>query len=272
MGKFDGILFCTDLDDTLLDKQKNVPEQNLKAIEYFKSNGGTFTFVTGRTHLGIGGVLSQVEPNTVIGTLNGGAIYDHKQNKNIMEIELEDGFENILEFIDKSFPDIGFEVMCHDKCWICKENDLIIKHINHEKLPLIKCDYHNVPGKRGKVLIVGEIERINALIPELKKLEDAKKFDFVRSTRHYYEILPKGANKGNLLKEIAKINGIDISKTIAVGDNDNDIKMLEYAGCGYAVANANENAKKAADRITVSNLDGAIAKIIEDLDNGLIFR
>lgn len=271
MGKFDGILFCTDLDDTLLDKEKNVSKENLEAIEYFKNNGGTFTFVTGRTHLGIGAVLRQVEPNTVIGTLNGGAIYDHKKNKNIMEIEIGEGFVELLEFIDKEFPDIGFEVMCHDNCWICKQNDIVIRHINHEKLPLITCDYHNVPGKRGKVLIVGETHRIDALIPELKKQKNAKDFDFVRSTRHYYEILPKGSNKGNLLKEIAKINGIDISKTIAVGDNDNDLKMLEYAGCGFAVENATDSAKKAADRITVSNLESAIATIIKELDEGLIF-
>lgn len=271
MGKFDGILFCTDLDDTLLDKEKNVSKENLEAIEYFKSNGGLFTFVTGRTHLGIGGVLNQVEPNTYIGTLNGGSIYDHKQNKNIMEIELGEGFVEILEFVDKEFCDIGFEVMCHDKCWICKTNDLVIKHITHEKLPLITCDYHNVPGKRGKVLLVGEIERINQLVEALKTHPMAERFDFVRSTRHYYEILPKGSHKGNLLKEIAKLNNIDMNRTIAVGDNDNDIKMLEFAGCGYAVENANENAKKVADRITVSNLDSAIAKIIDELDKGLIF-
>ena len=38
MGKFDGILFCTDLDDTLLDKEKIVSKENLRAIEYFKNN------------------------------------------------------------------------------------------------------------------------------------------------------------------------------------------------------------------------------------------
>ena len=46
MGKFDGILLCTDLDDTLLTTDKRVSDENSKAIEYFKSEGGLFTFAT----------------------------------------------------------------------------------------------------------------------------------------------------------------------------------------------------------------------------------
>ena len=49
MGIFDGILICTDLDGTLLANDKSISDENLRAIEYFKENGGYFTFVTGRT-------------------------------------------------------------------------------------------------------------------------------------------------------------------------------------------------------------------------------
>ena len=48
MKKFDGILICTDLDGTILDDNKNISAENLDAIEYFKSEGGLFNFVTGR--------------------------------------------------------------------------------------------------------------------------------------------------------------------------------------------------------------------------------
>ena len=48
MGKFDGMLICTDLDGTLLEKNRSISEENHNAIEYFKSEGGIFTFITGR--------------------------------------------------------------------------------------------------------------------------------------------------------------------------------------------------------------------------------
>lgn len=54
-----------------------------------------------------------------------------------------------------------------------------------------------------------------------------------------------------------------MSRTIAVGDNQNDISMIKAAGLGIAVANAREEVKKAADYVTVSNNDDAIAEIIE---------
>ncbi len=271
MGKFDGILLCSDLDETLLDDEKNVSQKNIDAIEYFKQNGGIFTFITGRTHRGISGALAQVEPNTIIGCLNGGALYDHKLQKTVMEVELSKRYVEILDFLDKGYPNIGFEVITHQKSWICKDNPLVTRHISIENLPRLECDYRDVPGSLGKILLIGEIEHIDEIIPAIAKLGYDDTFDFVRSTRHYYEILPKGANKGNLLKQIAKHNGIDMSRTIACGDNDNDLQMLEFAGCGFAVANATQNAKKAAHRITVSNNESAIAQIINDLDKGLIF-
>jgi hydroxymethylpyrimidine pyrophosphatase-like HAD family hydrolase len=61
--------------------------------------------------------------------------------------------------------------------------------------------------------------------------------------------------------------GLDINKTIAIGDYDNDIKILKKAKIGIAVANANESTKAAADCLTVSNEEHAIAKVIDDLEN-----
>ena len=48
MGKFDNILICTDLDGTLFRNDKSISQRNVDAIEYFKSEGGYFTFITGR--------------------------------------------------------------------------------------------------------------------------------------------------------------------------------------------------------------------------------
>ena len=83
-----------------------------------------------------------------------------------------------------------------------------------------------------------------------------------------YEILPKGASKGNLLPHLAAILGVDMSKTIAVGDYYNDVSMIRSAGVGVAVANAVDEAKAVADIVTVSNEESAIAKIVAMIDRG----
>ena len=71
------------------------------------------------------------------------------------------------------------------------------------------------------------------------------------------------------LKKLAEYLKIDISRTIAIGDYDTDVAMLRAAGCGIAVANASQSALEAADRVTVSNEEDAIARVIQDLDSNL---
>ena len=72
LGKFDGILICTDLDGTLLKNDKTISRENLDAIEYFKKEGGYFTFITGRMPYFAREIYNRVSPNAPIGCINGG--------------------------------------------------------------------------------------------------------------------------------------------------------------------------------------------------------
>ena len=110
-------------------------------------------------------------------------------------------------------------------------------------------------------------DRITRLAALLNAHPRANEFDFIRSDRTLYEILPRGIHKGVALSKLAEILCIDPRRTVAVGDYDNDIGMLRTAGLGVAVANATEAAKAAADMITVSNEQHAIAALIDDLEH-----
>ena len=269
MGKFSGIMLCTDLDETMLNSSKKVSDEDKASIEYFKNNGGLFTFITGRTPLAINHIIDMAAPNTYIGCLNGGAIFDPDTNTNLMELELSKDYVSLLEFADREFPSAGLEVMAHDKVWFCKANELVNRHRSVELLPDNQCDYHDVPGKLAKVLVIDEPHVIDEVVKLLPTLPHANNFDFIRSTKNYYEILPKGSSKGNLLKEIAKMNGVPLHQTYAVGDNENDISLIIAAGTGYAVANAIDSAKEAADRVTVSYNESPISHIVKDIENDI---
>lgn len=71
MNKFKGLLFCTDLDGTLYSSRHTVSKQNLEAIEYFKSEGGLFTFVTGRMPFTATQAYTRINPNAPYGCVNG---------------------------------------------------------------------------------------------------------------------------------------------------------------------------------------------------------
>ena len=136
-------------------------------------------------------------------------------------------------------------------------------------IPNITADYKDISEPFAKIVFGDESEeKILALQELLLSHPRSREFDFIRSERTLYEILPKGANKGSVLPKLCDHLGIDQSKTIAVGDYNNDIAMIKSAGIGFAVANACPEAKAAADHITVSNEEHAIAKIIADIENG----
>lgn len=107
------------------------------------------------------------------------------------------------------------------------------------------------------------------LIELLRSHPRAEEFDFIRSEKILYEILPKGVSKGALLCKMAQLLGIEMKHTVAVGDYNNDISMVRAAGIGFAVANGVPEVKAAADHVTVSNEEHAIARIVEELDRGI---
>ena len=114
-------------------------------------------------------------------------------------------------------------------------------------------------------------QKIACLVPpELRKslylnlLEKfGSEFDVTCSAQVLVEVSPLNDNKGEALKFIASHYGVTMDSTVAVGDNLNDLPMIKQAGVGVAVGNAVRELKDAADIVTVSNNDGAVAKIIE---------
>ena len=75
-------------------------------------------------------------------------------------------------------------------------------------------------------------------------------------------------HKGLSLEMLVDYLKLDAKKTVAIGDYDNDIGMLRVAGIGIAVSNASKEALAAADAVTVSNEEHAIARVIHDLESG----
>lgn len=271
MGKFDGILICTDLDGTLMNSKKEISKENLDAIEYFKANGGLFTFITGRMPSTSKKTCELIKPNIAFGCINGGGVYDFEKQDFLWLITLPNEHIELLEYIDKKLPSVSIQISAEKHILFAKDNSAMEYFRNITGMPLLTCDYHN-PGERvAKILFGEDNEEILMMVADLlDKHPLADKFKFVRSDKRFYEILPKGISKASAMNKIVELFELDPSKTIAIGDYDNDIAMIEAASVGVAVSNACDNLKKVADYITVSNDEHAIKKVIEDLEAGKI--
>ena len=109
MGKFDGILICTDLDGTLFADDKSVSRENREAIEYFKREGGRFTFITGRMPYYASRIYRLVQPNAPFGCANGGGLYDGETGKYIYVETLSSAALELVEAAMKAVEGIGFQ-------------------------------------------------------------------------------------------------------------------------------------------------------------------
>ncbi len=88
-------------------------------------------------------------------------------------------------------------------------------------------------------------------------------FEVVSSHFDNFEVTGKGVSKGNAVKVLANYYGIDSEQVICIGDSENDLSMIKYAGLGIAMGNADENVKEAAKYITDNNNCDGVAKAIE---------
>jgi Cof subfamily protein (haloacid dehalogenase superfamily) len=271
MGKFDGILICTDLDGTLYRKDKSISKENKDAIEYFKREGGYFTFITGRMPYYSMDAYDAASPNVPFGCINGGGIYDGVSGKYVWTCDISRDVFDLVESVELGAPEVGIQVCCYDKTYFYNDNEGMQWFRKITKLPGLFCHYREVKEPISKIIFCTEVEdEIVKVEKILKEHRLANEFEFVRSERRLFEILPKGVNKGLALEKLALHLGVDTSRTIAIGDYNNDIGMFRAAGLGVAVANACQAAKDAADYITVSNEEHAIAQIISDIENGKI--
>ncbi len=270
MGKFDGILLCTDLDGTLLNSKCEVSKENIAAIKYFMENGGKFTFATGRVPHGAEVVTDFIMPNAPAVVIGGAGIYDFNAKSLLWGLDLYDDVREVIRYTEEIMPDMGYIVCTDKKVHFCEMNDLVNRYMIIENLPLDTTPYDEIPTPWKKIVFVEQAEKISRLEEMMQNAPFFDNYDFVKSCAIYYECLPKNATKGTAVLKLSEMLGIKQERIIAVGDNENDVSMIEAAGLGIAVKNSEGTIADKADIITVSNENHAIAKIIWDLDCGKI--
>ena len=271
MKKFEGILIATDLDDTLLDTKGQVSEENRAAIEYFKSEGGFFTFATARALFNTKRISDVVPPNAPIVFLNGGGIYDFVNDKLIWAYEIDRTACQMADFVCERVDGVSVVYAGANSAHSLSASSRVVAYAEKRRIPLIKEGLDEITVPICKVIFVADSDEMIELVADtLKEHPEYDRFEYRRIEAGVYQIFPKGLNKGDAFEKMVELFGVDKEKTITVGDHRIDVPMFERARLGIAVSNGIPFAKEAADIVTVSNDDHALARIISDLDWGII--
>lgn len=114
----------------------------------------------------------------------------------------------------------------------------------------------------NKCLMTAEPEKAGELEKELRE-QYGNRASIYRSEPYFIEIMPMNVNKAASLERILPVLGVDRENTVCCGDGFNDISMIEYAGVGVAMGNAQQAVKEAADYVTAANDEDGLIQVIE---------
>ena len=196
-GKFEGVLICTDLDGTLLKNDKTISDENISAIEFFKQEGGIFTFITGRMPFYISDIYNRIKPNAPFGCINGGGLYDYPAQEYIWKGVMADGVMELVKLIDDTFPDVGIQVNTFHRTYFCKENQTMKNFRKITNAENIVCHYSDVKEPIAKIIIGSEH---NGFCWKGKLIKQSLKYRKLWIPTHWWKNLTLSAPKERSMK------------------------------------------------------------------------
>jgi len=255
-------LVALDLDGTLLSEDKVIADSTAELIKEASNNGVKFTIATGRMSAGAIRYAEQLEIDVPIITYNGAIIRT-----------LESGFVYRERKVPSSGAINAINVLEHEPVlrFIFVGED-VYTDTPHEwtdsYAELLGVEMNFVDDVRG--IVVEDPTMLVFMVPVLKAVELTKMLKssldsqvrITNSTDWFLDILHPEASKGLALKHLADNLGIAREEIIAIGDNSNDLEMIEYAGLGVAVANASDDLKAVADYVSDSPISEGVEEVL----------
>lgn len=269
--KMDTKMIFLDLDGTLLDDEKNLPKANREAIDEALALGHKVLICTGRP---LSSAIKQVpvlglnRPGCYAITYNGGLIYDIGEKKTVYKRTLP--IDQVKYLFKKAYEYGGIHIQTYtDRGFICEQDTKESREyarMTKTERRVVKDVAEALNGQEPcKVLAVAigyDRKRIEGFRRSLLEWAEGK-LDVCFSSYELLEFVPEGVSKGNAVRQMSKLLGIPVENTIAVGDAENDISMIQAAGIGAVMKNANDDIKQYGDYITEkNNNEGGVAEVI----------
>ena len=264
-------LLILDIDGTLTNSQKEITPFTLRTLIDAQKQGLRLVLASGRPTYGIMPLAEQLEMKKYHGFIlafNGGKIIDCDQHEVIYEQTLPD---DILPILYRRSTEAGATLLSYNgpKILTEKAED---KYVQYEaflnKMDIQPTDnfLRDLPRPADKCLAVGNPDLLVWLEEELKK-EIGDRINIYRSEPFFLELVPKGIDKAASISRLLERINLDRGEVIAMGDGFNDLSMIQYAGLGVAMKNAQPPVKEEADVVTLktNDEDGIAHFLLEEL-------
>jgi Cof subfamily protein (haloacid dehalogenase superfamily) len=260
-------MIVLDLDDTLLRDDLTISPRTQQSLMEAQEAGVKVVLASGRptsAMLPIADELCLKEYGSFILSFNGGKI-----------INCQTGDEWFSSSLPIKTVHQLYEISQRENVWIHTYvgETIIVEEPNQytdiegelTKLDIKVVDsfINSVTEPVVKVLMLAE-PSILAIVEKKLQKELAGSLSIVRSKPFFLEFTRAGVTKGTSLDSLIQQLGISRDEVIAIGDSNNDLSMIQFAGLGVAMGNASEAIKAQADFVTDTNMNDGVAKVVEE--------
>lgn len=266
-------MIFTDLDGTVLDEDNRIPERVQAAFRLARQKGIPAVIATGRT------LVEMYEAQEAIGadhfsiSMNGAFIYDHHRQEVLSHQHLERKQVITIIKLLESFNDVFFHAYGNNQP-ICSEKTLRsiqMCGVGPAYIAMYNATQKVVPDLIPYIESSGlEINKFYMTSQNVEHLaliktyaNELKGVRCLQSLPRGIEIIPETVDKSFAMQLLCKHMGVDIKKTLVIGDSENDIGMLKAGGISVVMGNAPQHVKAFADWIAPSNVEDGAAVAIE---------
>ncbi len=256
-------LVVSDVDGTLLTKDKTLTDGAKRAVRRLHDAGIGFTITSSRPTIGMGFLIEPLQIKLPVGPFNGSSIVDPLLNPIEQHLIPAAVAARSLDVLNGFGVDIWLFTNAQ---WLTRNGNG--EYVPHEKLairadPTIVADF--TPYLHAACKIVGassDAALLQACEAAMQKVVGAEA-TAVRSQTYYLDVTPPGHDKGTFVDAMAKRLGLSTDAVVTIGDMQNDLAMFRRSGVSIAMGNATDDVKKLATHVTTSNENEGFAGAID---------
>lgn len=259
-----------DIDGTLITFNNKISLKNINTIKYIQNNYNIYFFLaSGRPPQDIQSYYKELNFSTPVISMNGSYIIDFNKKKIIKE-------ESIPLLVVEKFQNECLKypvslIFYHGSNAITEKKSLIIKQeieYSTNNIEIISFDkmlknWNNNNIRPHKIGVLSEKKEILTEICFKLKKKFKKILNIHRSQSNFIEVINFNISKAKAISFLSKKFFFKRENILAIGDSDNDISMLKFAGIGIAMGNAKNSVKKYANSVTLNNDQDGVAYALE---------
>lgn len=256
-------LIVTDLDGTLVSSRQEISPRNLAALARWAERGARICVATGRHPASALELTSRFSFNYTLISLNGAVTLDEPDGRILARrFMTPEQTRAVLAALDTLGVEQRRDVLTLDTWYVSHFDDYVDGRTNR-----LGVAYRLIPEPcdiaAAKVMVQLPRDQSRELLAQARAL--LPEMSVTLSTPTLLEIMAPGVSKGSAVLDLAERLGIAQAEIIAFGDQLNDLDMLQVAGCGVAMENADDELKQVADRVTRRHDEDGVALVLEEL-------